>query len=273
MPIITLTTDFGMRDPDLGHLKSRILQQIPDAQIIDISHDITPFDPEEAVYILQNALPGFPDGTIHLIAIDSETHKTQPPVLITANNQYFLGNDNGVINTALASKPYVAYHLPNGQYETYLQPHIEAVKKFLSGKSPESFAEKTQNLNKILPSKPLLRHNEKTNQVSLIVPKVIFNDHYGNAVLNLKKQDFEKWQNGRKFKIKSGHYEIDRLVTHYKSGLKQSHDLMIDGNMYARFNAFGYLEIFIYKSNGITGGANTLLGLQKNKTVNIVFED
>jgi len=65
MPIITLTTDFGMQDPDLGVLKSRILQEIPNAQIIDISHDAMPFDLEEAVYIVQNALKDFPAGRFY----------------------------------------------------------------------------------------------------------------------------------------------------------------------------------------------------------------
>ena len=273
MPLITLTTDFGTKDPDLSYLKSQVIRHIPDAQIIDITHQVTPFDPQEAVYIIENSLQDFPENTIHLIGIDSEAFKHQPPVLIVSNGQYYLGNDNGILTTALSNHPANYYLLTDSGNTSFMQTHILAAKGISKGKSPNEIGQKVTELKSVLLSKPLVKHDEQTGKVSLIAPQVIYNDHYGNAIFNLKKETFEAWQKGRKFKIKLGHYEIDHLVNNYHDGLKHNNDLTLAGEMFARFNRFGYFEIFIYKSNKITGGANTLLGLQKNKTVHIVFEE
>jgi len=271
MPLITLTTDFGTKDPDLGYLKSRILRQIPDAQILDISHQVLPFDPQEAVYIIENSLQDFPENTIHLIGIDSAVSKQQAPILIVSNGQYYLGNDNGILATALANRPASYYLLKDISDAGFMQTHILSAAKISKGITPDEIGNEVPELQQVLISKPLIKHNEQTGAVSLIAPQVIYNDHYGNAVFNLKKEQFESWQKGRKFKIKLGHYEINQLVDNYNDGINHSNDMTLAGEMFARFNKFGYLEIFIYKSNIMTGGANTLLGLQKNKTVHIVF--
>ncbi len=271
MPIITLTTDFGYKDPDSGYFKSRILQAIPDAQIIDISHNLMPFDPQEAVYILQNSLLDFPKNTIHIIGFDSESHASQQPILIVANEQYYLGNDNGIIPTVLADTQAHYYRLSASNNMAFMQEHIQAAQQLAEGKRPEEIGRNVTELKNIMLPKPLLKHDDKTGSVSLIAPQVIYNDRYGNAVFNLKKEDFEIWQKGRKYKIKIGHNEIDRLVDNYHDALKHNDTLTVAGQIFAHFNRFGYFEIFIYQSNELTGGANTLLGLQKNQSVHIVF--
>ncbi len=271
MPLITLTTDFGYKDPDLGYLKSRILQSIPDAQIVDISHDLTPFDPQEAVYVVENSLLDFPENTIHFVGFDSESHETQPAVLVAASGQYYLGNDNGVITTALANKEASYYYLQTSNQPAFMLAHILAARQLVTGKHPDEIGQKTSALKKILLSKPFVKYHEQTGEVLLIVPQVIYNDHYGNAVFNLKKDLFERWRNGRNFTIKFGHNEIKSLVNHYHDALTGNDAVMVAGQMFAHFNSFGYLEIFIYQSNQLSGGANTLLGLRKNQTVHIVF--
>ena len=273
MPLITLTTDFGTKDPDLGYLKSQIIRQIPDAQILDISHQVTPFDPQESVYIIENSLQDFPENTIHIIGIDSTASKQQAPVLIVSNGQYYLGNDNGILATALAKQPASYYLLKGINGAGFMQTHILAAAKISKGIMPDEIGQKTPELQQVLMSNPLVKHDEQTGKVSLIAPQVIYNDHYGNAIFNLKKETFEAWQKSRKFKIKLGHYEIDHLIDNYHDGLKHDKNMTLAGEMFARFNRFGYFEIFIYKSNRMTGGANTLLGLQKNKTVHIIFEE
>ena len=272
MPLITLTTDFGHKDPDLGYFKSLILQSIPGAQLIDISHDLTPFDPQEAVYVIENSLQNFPQNTIHLIGFDSEPSENQQPVMIVTNEQFFLGNDNGVITTALANQQAEYYLLPVNNEVRFMQAHIMAVQQLIQGKKTAEIGKKTAELKKILLSKPFVKHQEQSGQVSLIVPQVIYNDHYGNAVFNLKKETFDNWSKGRKFTIKLGHNEINYLVENYHDALKHKNNVTVSGQMFARFNSFGYLEIFIYQSNKLSGGANTLLGLQKNQTVHIVFD-
>ncbi len=271
MALITLTTDFGLQDPDLGYLKSQILQAVPQARLIDISHTGMPFDPEEAIYILKNALFDFPLKTIHLIGLDSETYKEQTAILVDNGKHYFLGNDTGIIPAVLAGQNFKVYRLPLVQNDIFLQTHIKTVQKLTANVQPEDFALITENYKEIKLSKPLLRYDEKTRKVALITVKVIYNDNYGNAVFNITKEEFEKARNGRSFSIRLHHYEIKNIQNNYHP-LPKEGVITSAGTMFARFNHFGYLEIYIYKSNRQTGGANTLLGLQKNQIVNIVFD-
>ncbi len=72
MSIITLTTDYGNKDYFVSSLKAKIVSEIDSAEIIDISHNISPFNLTEAGYILEGAHKNFPKGTIHMICVDSE---------------------------------------------------------------------------------------------------------------------------------------------------------------------------------------------------------
>ena len=66
MPIITLTSDWGQRDYFLGAVKGKILNLLPSVTIIDISHDISPFNLKQASFIIRNSYPHFPEGTVIL---------------------------------------------------------------------------------------------------------------------------------------------------------------------------------------------------------------
>ncbi len=271
MPLITLTTDFGLKDPDLALLKSRLISTFPKANMIDITHNLTPFETEEAIYVVQNSLSSFPAGTFHFIGLDSETNPVKKPVLSILNNQYFLSNDVALIETAFARFAPQHYALPFKTIDRFLTPHMLAAKKILNGEKPENIGQKISKIAPISLSKPMIKTDPASGQISLIVPKVIYNDHYGNAIFNLKKEDFENWQNNRSFNIKIGHHEITEIVRNYYNSSNNTDHFLADGQIFARFNDFGYFEIFMFRSNHKTGGANTLLGLNKNKTVLINF--
>ena len=271
MPIITLTTDFGIRDPDLGYLKGLILQALPQSQLVDISHNSLPFDTDEAIYIIKNALSEFPKDTIHFIGLDSEAYSGQQPVLISNDKHFYLANDNGIIPAALAGQDYRVYQIPFEKPHGFMQAHIQVAKQLSQGMKPQDFLSLYNDFKEVKRSKPMLRYDENNNRVKLIALKIIYIDNYGNAVVNLKKDEFENWRNNSSFVIKIGHNEIDKIVDYYND-VDDNQTVIAAGKMFARFNHFGYLEIFIYKSNEITGGANTLLGLRKNQLINIIFE-
>ncbi len=273
MSLITLTTDFGLKDPDLGQLKSQLAQTLPHITLVDIAHNITPFDSEEAIYIIQNSLSNFPEGTMHFIGIESENNPQNSPVLSIANGQYFFSNNAGLIAAAFEKWQPLHYSIPAQISGRFMQPHIKAAKRLLNGEKADTIGNLLTEVRFQGISKPLTKTKTNTNKISLIVPKVIYNDHYGNAIFNLQKNDFEIWQNHRKFEIKIGHYTLHNIVANYHNPSTQQDQLLMDGQIFARFNDFGYLEIFMYKSNLLTGGANTLLGLKKNQTILISFID
>ena len=88
MKIITLTTDFGLRDYSVGAVKGAIYTKCPDARIVDISHLVSPFDIFQTAYILKNAYKHFPKGSIHVIGVDAERNPEKRHLLMLLNGHY-----------------------------------------------------------------------------------------------------------------------------------------------------------------------------------------
>ena len=98
MSIITLTTDFGTKDHFVGAIKGTIYSELPDARIVDISHHISPFNITETAYILKNAYKNFPEGSIHIVGVDSELNDENKHIALLLDNHYFICPNNGIIS-------------------------------------------------------------------------------------------------------------------------------------------------------------------------------
>ena len=101
MPIVTLTTDFGLKDGNVGVMKGVIWRFAPQAQIADISHLISPQNIPEAALILFRSAPYFPEGTIHVVVVDPGVGTSRRPIVARLGMQYFVGPDNGVVTLLL----------------------------------------------------------------------------------------------------------------------------------------------------------------------------
>jgi S-adenosylmethionine hydrolase len=102
-PIITLTTDFGARDPWVGIMKGVILGICPEARLVDLSHDIAPQDVLEGALCLWAAAPYFPPGTIHLAVVDPGVGGARRPLAVMAGGRRYVGPDNGLFTFVLES--------------------------------------------------------------------------------------------------------------------------------------------------------------------------
>jgi len=98
MAIITLTTDLGDKDIYQAALKGSILKLLPAASIVDITHNVSAFNVQQAAFILKNSFHYFPDGTVHLIGIDTVYTKDTKYLAIYYRNHYFEGADNGIFS-------------------------------------------------------------------------------------------------------------------------------------------------------------------------------
>ena len=98
MPIVTLTTDFGHKDYSVSVIKGALIQQISNVRIIDISHEISPYNPSETAYILKNAFQSFPKGSIHIIGVESEWTPENSHLVMEFQEHYFISSDNGVLS-------------------------------------------------------------------------------------------------------------------------------------------------------------------------------
>jgi S-adenosylmethionine hydrolase len=104
-PLITLLTDFGLADHYVAAMKGVILGIAPEAQLVDISHEIGAHGIAEAAFTLAQAAPWFPPGTVHLVVVDPGVGSSRRPILSKAASQYFVAPDNGVLTLVWESDP------------------------------------------------------------------------------------------------------------------------------------------------------------------------
>jgi hypothetical protein len=102
--IITLTTDFGLRDPFVAVMKGQILRRAPDAVLVDVTHDVAAHQPAEAGFWLARIPPYFPEGTVHLAVVDPGVGTARPLAAVAWGGQLFLAPDNGLL-AEVATRP------------------------------------------------------------------------------------------------------------------------------------------------------------------------
>jgi S-adenosylmethionine hydrolase len=103
--VVTLTTDFGVRDPYVGIMKGALLKAAPKAQVVDLSHAVPPQDVAAGAFVLWSALQRFPDGTVHVGVVDPGVGTDRRLVAVAARSQYWLAPDNGLLGAVLAAAP------------------------------------------------------------------------------------------------------------------------------------------------------------------------
>ena len=103
--VITLTTDFGLSDHYVGTMKGVLLSRCPDASIVDISHEISPFSIYAGAYAVSQAAPYFPSGSVHLVVVDPGVGTARRGIVAEAIGQIFVAPDNGVLSLILNRDP------------------------------------------------------------------------------------------------------------------------------------------------------------------------
>ncbi len=259
MAIITLTSDWGTKDHYLASVKGAILAQIPQVNIIDISHEIAPFDLNEASYILRNVWGNFPEGTIHIVGLNSEASPEHPHVLIKEKGQYFIGADNGIFSLLFNDAPEEIYELDIIQSSSKFtfstkDVFVQVAKHIIDGNDLEELGEKLPELTKRVAFQPVTEPN-------LIKGKIIYIDRYENVVSNINEKLFYDTCGKKKYKIllSAGKYKINKI--------KSSYSDVGEGELVALFGSDGLLEIAQNR-----GRAAGLLGLQLDDVVRIEFE-
>ncbi|GGW41490.1 SAM hydrolase/SAM-dependent halogenase family protein [Arenibacter certesii] len=276
MPIITLTTDFGYKDHFVGAIKGTIYKELGDPKIVDISHSIAPFNIQECAYILKNSYKNFPDGSIHIVGVDSELSPENQHIAVFADNHYFIMANNGVIGlitSEIVPEKVVEIQLPNSVDGAFpvLDVFVKVACHIARGGKLEVIGRDFKALKDLRNVKPRLSDDGAT-----LYGSVIYIDNYGNIVTNIEQSDFLLHGKGKKFQllvrnkvIKQIHRKYGEIVDYEQDKEKRK----TPGDLLALFNTAGYLEIAIYKSDlNTVGGASTLLGLDYRDTIVINFE-
>ncbi len=274
MPLITLTTDFGTKDHFVGAVKGAIFSELSDAKIVDITHEISPFNITETAYILKNSYKSFPKGTIHIIGVDSELSEENKHIALELDNHFFVCPDNGLISMIASEiKPskIVEINIHDRVESSFpvLDVFVQVACFIARGGNLGVIGKEIKSFKKMIEIQPKV--NQKQTQ---IIGGVIYIDNYGNVISNISQKMFNEIGKGRDYKVTSSRYTFHKIFSKYNEvvGKNLNDPRQYDGNKLAIFNSAGFLEIAVYRSNLKTvGGASTLLGLEYRDPIIIDF--
>jgi S-adenosylmethionine hydrolase len=257
MALITFLSDFGSTDHYVAAVKARVLSINSGLQIVDISHDIEPCNLAQASFVLKNIFRDFPEGTVHLMGVNSSNTPDDQFLALKIEEHYFVGNNNGLWGLISDEEASAVVDLNS------LKPvHSSFPAKDILAPAAAKLASNTsiQDLGKPVDEyKRMLSRRAKATKQQ-ITGHVIHVDHFGNLITNIPQTDFDILSKGKKFQIKFGREKMIKVHGGYKT--------VDNGDCFLLFNSIGFLEIGINNGN-----AAQLLGMEYDSPVIISFED
>ncbi len=240
--LITLTTDFGYKDPFVGIMKGVIYRINPQAQVVDLSHGMPAQNIMAAALVLRQATPYFPRGTIHVVVVDPGVGSTRLPLLVESEGNYFIGPDNGVLSLVVGERtPGPIIHLSNPAYQ--LQPtsatfhgrdiFAPAAAYLSRGVAPETFGETIKDFARL--TWPAVIKTGTT-----IKGKIVYVDGFGNLSTNIGADDLKEL---------TRHNPTITVRDLTIFGLSRNYAGVEQDKYVALINSWGLLEIAIYKGN------------------------
>lgn len=264
--IVTLTSDFGIRDAYVAAMKGVMLSIDASLRLVDISHTIDAQDVMEGAFVLQNAAWNFPEGTVHLVVVDPGVGTGRNAIAAVVDGQTFVGADNGLftlLNTTegghLPSRAVVLdkpdfWRVPDPSNTFHGRDVFAPVAAHIAaGRSLEEVGTPTSNIMKLRWALPFADHQGLQGWVVQI-------DHFGNCITNITRGIYQASDARRKPKCYVGTSILEGLATTY--------DEAPAGEPVLLFGSSGHLEVAINRGN-----ASKLLSIRKGDPINIVFSD
>lgn len=254
MPLITLTSDWNQNDFYVGMLKGKILTRVPDAVVVDVSHQVAPFNSAQAAFVIRNSYAHFPKGSIHLICVNTEPESNQKLLATKYDGHFFIGTDNGIFGLLFKEEPEKMVELSVKEAEnSFPDSFVEAACLLYAGEEITKIGKITDQYQKQTPRRAVIEE-------SVINGTVIYIDSFQNAFTNITRELFDRIGKGRTFEVLLGsnHYRINRINGKYS-------DVPV-GEISVIFNSLDLLEIAINK-----GHAAPLLNLSMGSVIRVKF--
>ncbi len=256
MAIITLTSDWGLKDHYAGAVKGAILSKMPGARIVDISHQIPSFEIEQAAFVLKNAYSNFPKGSVHILGINTEESDKYAHTVVEVDGHFFIGTDNGIFSLLFDKKPDKIIELTITQESDHFtfssrDRFVKAAVHLAKGSKIEELGDLKETIVEKMLLRPVLDNG-------IIKGHVMYIDSYENIITNITESLFKEARQNRKFNIVFRSYEIKKISRSYTD--------VAPGEILALFDSNGYLEIAMNQGN-----AAGLLGLDYKDMVRIEF--
>ena len=256
--LITLTTDFGLRDPYVGIMKGIIAGINPDVDVVDLTHGIAEQDVMAGALTLRHSIRYFPRGTIHVAVVDPGVGSERRPLLIECDRNFFIGPDNGLLSLAVGRETpqhvvqvsNVAYHLQPTSTTFHGRDIFAPVSAHLSlGVPLDAFGEQVEDFARLAFPKIIRQGNE-------ISGEIIYTDNFGNLFTNIEQHDLTERPKTR-FEIVLGKIRISGVAPNYAAARA--------GDLVAVINSWGLLEIAVNR-----GSAQQRSGAKIGDTVKLI---
>jgi len=261
-PIITLTTDFGLNDHFVGAMKGVMLEIVPDAEIVDISHAVQAYDVLDGALAIAQSYSYFPTATVHMVVVDPGVGTTRRPIIASSDGFHFVAPDNGVLSMVYAREERIRVrHITADHYfrqpvsQTFHARDVFAPVAAYLAKLVDShkFGDEIEDYVRFAAPKP---KPAGENRIRGVVLKV---DRFGNLITNVTPEDVPALFAGKAaFKIVVGSKEITDLHSAYAEGEP--------GEIFGILGSMGYLEIAANR-----GAAAQITGAGKGSEVSIIL--
>ncbi|MGD1075894.1 MAG: SAM-dependent chlorinase/fluorinase [Thermodesulfovibrionales bacterium] len=246
VPIITLTTDFGNKDPLSAIMKGTIFSINPQARIVDLTNEVNKYDVREAALILGMSYHEFPGRSIHVVVTDPGVGSARRPIAVVTEDYYFIGPDNGVFSMIYNDhERYKVVHLTAEHYfrrqrsATFHGRDIFApVAAWLSkGIAADNFGEEITDVMRIRIPSPSMPTR------TALEGEVVYIDTFGNAITNIRDEDL------RTLRAQKPDSSLRFLIKGKEIAFKEYYSQAENKGLYALINSMNYLELFAYRAH------------------------
>lgn len=257
--VITLVTDFGLRDPYVAEMKGVILNICPSVNIVDISHEIEKFNVRTGSYVLASSSPFFPKGTINVAVVDPGVGTERRGLCVETERFFFVGPDNGLL--ALAVRGERVKHIYVIENMEFLLSPVSSTfhgrdmfapvaAHLAEGTDASDFGPRTRNM--IIPT-----FANVIKDGSKISGEVIDVDDFGNVITNITEKDLESFGDTEELSVEVGRKEMRLRFCEAYGNVEVGRPLALVGS-------HGFLEISVNQGN-----ASKVFGLKNEDKITV----
>src|SRR6218665_644271 len=259
MNIITLTTDYGLRDHYAAAVKARILSLNPGASLVDISHLTPALNIIHASFLLQSVFRDFPKGTIHLVGIENPSFDpkqfSDQYIAASLEGHFFVSENSGILSLISEQSPWaVNINSVRPMVASFSGAEIlaPAAARLSLGVPLSELGPPVSSLAPFIPMR-IVKDDKR------ISGTIIHVDHFGNAITNISKKMFEEFVGEKEFYVRCGGHHFRNVI---RPCVKQE-----ETGCFLIFNSQNLLEI-----GQFLGRADEMLGVKTGDTVLVGFE-
>ncbi len=244
--MITLTTDFGLKDPYVAEMKGVILTINPQANIVDVSHGVDKFNIRAGAFMLASVAPYFPKGTVNVAVVDPGVGTERRAIIVQTKSCVFVGPDNGVLMLAAQAQGVEhVYELKNRQYMLPKISHTfhgrdmfaPAAAYLDKGVKPEEFGVE-------IPAAAMPKFASVEHKNGSLIGEVLHVDGFGNVITNINNIELSE---ARAIKISLHHVSLQLALAEAYAETKHGEPIALVGShgfLEAALNQGSFAEKF-----------------------------